>query len=132
MEKIIAVILMLGLILMVIFWIPTILQIRKTAKSLEDFLKTTQETLHPLLLELKEGINRMNRTTEGIEESIKNVQRLTKSVGEIGAMIDGVNSLIRQTGVAFTVKAASTAVGIKTALSVLAKGLIRKGGGGNE
>jgi len=123
---VITLILLLTLIVLVAFSIPTILQIRRTAKSVEDLLKSTEGALNSLLLELKESIERINRTTEGIEGSVKNVQYLTKSIGEIGALLDEVNNLVRQTGSSFAVKTACIGVGIKTALGVLAKGLIKK------
>ncbi len=107
------------------FLIPAILQIKKTAKAVEDFMKTTQESLNPLLSELRQTIEKTNRAAEGIEESVANVQRLTRSVGETGALIEEVNSLLRQTGVSCAVKTASVGVGIKTAFSVLAKGLLK-------
>ncbi len=109
------------------FLIPTLLQIRTAAKSVESFFKTTQDSLNPLLSELKESIERTNRVTEGVEDSIKNVRHLAKSMGEIGNLIDELNDLVRQSGLSFSVKAASLGIGIKTALGVLAKGIIRGG-----
>lgn len=121
-------VLSIALIVLVAFLIPTILQIRKTAKSIDNFLKITESSLNPLLSELRESIEKINRISERVEESVKNVQHFTKSIGEIGVLIDEVNNLLRQTGVSFAVKTASIGVGIKTALSVLAKGFIKKGG----
>ncbi len=112
-------------VIMIVFWIPAILQIRKTAKAFEDFLKTTQENLNPLLAEIRESAEHINKTVERIEDSVKNVQRLTSAVGETGAMVDEVNNLIKRTGLSVTVKTASLGIGIKTALGVLAKGLIK-------
>ncbi|MBI4688408.1 MAG: DUF948 domain-containing protein [Nitrospirae bacterium] len=114
------------------FLIPAILQIKKTAKSAEDFMKATQESLNPLLSELRQTIEKTNRAAEGVEESVRNVQRLTKSVGETGALVEEVNNLLRQTGLSCAVKTASIGVGVKTAISVLAKGLIKKGGEKDE
>ncbi len=123
---VIILILLLTLIVLVAFSIPAILQIRKTAKSVEDFLKSTEGSLNPLLVELKEGIERINKTTKGILESVADVQYLTKSIREIGMLIDEVSNLLRQTGSSFIVKTACIGVGIKTALGVLVKGLIKK------
>lgn len=123
---VVTLILLLLLIVLVAFSIPAILQIRRTARSVEDFLKNTQESLNPLLPQLKESIEKINRTTKGIEESVTDVQRLTKSIGEIGTLINEVNNLLRKTGASFTLKTACIGVGIKTALKVLAKGLFTK------
>lgn len=121
-----------ALIILLAFLIPVILQIRKTAKSAENFFKVTRESLTPLLSELKESVERLNRVTGGVEDSIKNVQHLAKAIGEIGTLVDGLNNFVKQTGLSFSVKTASLGVGIKTALSVLAKGLIKKTSNKNE
>ncbi|MBI4654667.1 MAG: DUF948 domain-containing protein [Nitrospirae bacterium] len=123
---VITILLTVLLIVWVVFAIPTILQVKRTVKTIEDFLKTTERSLTPLLLELRGSAERINRVTEGIEESVKDVQCLTRSIGEIGKAIDEANSLVRQTGASFAIKTVSIGVGIKTALSILAKGLIKK------
>ncbi len=110
------------------FLIPVILQLRKTAKSAENFLKVTQESLTPLLSELKESAERLNKISEDIEDSVSNVRHLTNAVGEIGAMVDEVNNFVKQTGLSFSIKTASIGAGIKAALSFFAKGIIKTGG----
>jgi len=126
---VIALILLLILIVLVAF---LILQIRKTARSLEGFLKSTQGSLNPILSELKESIERINRTTKGIEESVTDVQHLTRSIKKAGMVIDEVNNLLRKTGSSFAVKTACIGAGIKAGLGVLAKGPFKKGGEKDE
>ncbi len=108
------------------FLIPVILQLRKTAKSAENFLKVTQESLAPLLSELKESAERLNKISEDIEDSVSNVRHLANAVGEIGAMVDEVNNFVKQTGLSFSIKTASIGAGVKAVLSVLAKGILKK------
>ncbi len=108
------------------FLIPVILQLRKTAKSAENFLKVIQESLTPLLSELKESAERLNKISEDIEDSVSNVRHLSNAVGEIGAMVDEVNNFVKQTGLSFSIKTASIGAGIKAALGALAKGIIKK------
>ncbi len=114
------------LIILLAFLIPFILQIRKTTKSAENFLEVTQESLTPLLSELKKSVERLNSVTEGVEDSVKNVQHLAKAIGEIGTLVDELNNFVKQTGLSFSIKTTSIGVGIKTALSTFAKGLIKK------
>lgn len=131
-EQFILVITLLLITVLVAFSISVILQIKKTAKSIEDFLKTTEGSLTPLLSALRETAERLNRITEGVEGSVKDIRHLTGSVCEIGKVIEDVNNLVRQTGASFAIKVASIGVGIKTGLNVLVKGLIKKGGERNE
>lgn len=113
-------------IVLVTFLIPVILQIKRTAKAAEDFLLTTQASLNPLLKRLQETVEKTNQVAANLNESISNVQHLTKAVGETGAIIDDVNRLIRQIETFISVTTSNLGVGIKTALGVLAQGIIKK------
>ena len=121
-----------GFIILLVFLIPLILHAKKTLISLGNFINTTQESLSPLLSELKISVERLNRITEDIEDSTKNVQHLAKTIGETGELVDELNNFIKKTGLSFSIKTASLAIGIKTALATLAKGIIKKGGNADE
>lgn len=114
-------------IVLVAYLIPVILQIKRTAKAAEDFLLTTQASLNPLLKRLQETVEKTNQVAANLNESISNVQHLTKAVGETGAIVDDINRLIRQIGQFISVSTSSFGVALKTALSVLSQGLIKKG-----
>lgn len=121
-----------GFVILLVFLIPLILHAKKTLMSLGNFINTTQESLSPLLLELKISVERLNRITEDIEDSTKNVQHLAKTIGETGELVDELNNFIKKTGLSFSIKTASLGIGIKTALATLAKGIIKKGGNADE
>lgn len=116
------------IIVLAAFLIPAILQIMRTAKAAEDFLKTTQASLNPLIAKINETVDRTNSIAANVDESICNVQHLTKAVGETGAIIMDMNSFIRKIQTAALVTTSSFGTGVKTALSVLTQGLIKKGG----
>ncbi len=121
-----------GFIILLVFLIPLILHAKKTLMSLGNFINTTQESLSPLLSELKISVERLNRITEDIEDSTKNVQHLAKTIGETGELVDELNNFIKKTGLSFSIKTASLGIGIKTALATFAKGIIKKGGNADE
>ena len=121
-----------GFIILLVFLIPLILHAKKTLMSLGNFINTTQESLSPLLSELKISVERLNRITEDIEDSTKNVQHLAKTIGETGELVEELNNFIKKTGLSFSIKTASLGIGIKTALATLAKGIIKKGGNADE
>lgn len=120
------------LIILLGFVIYFILIAKNTLGSVENFVKTTQEPLTLLLSESRESIERLNRIIKDIEDSTKNVQHLSKAIGELGALIDELNNFVKRTGLSFSIKTASIGVGIKTALGVLARGIIKKGGDTDE
>ncbi|MBI5056589.1 MAG: DUF948 domain-containing protein [Nitrospirae bacterium] len=117
-----------ALIVLVAFLIPAILQITRTAKAAEEFLRTTQASLNPLIARLNETVDKTNQIAAKLDQSISDVQHLTKAVGETGAIIGDINNFIRNIQTALSVTTSSFGTGIKTALSVLAQGIIKKGG----
>ncbi len=121
-----------GFIILLVFLIPLILHAKKTLMSLGNFINTTQESLSPLLSELKISVERLNRITEDIEDSTRNVQHFAKTIGETGELVEELNNFIKKTGLSFSIKTASLGMGIKTALATLAKGIIKKGGNADE
>lgn len=131
-EQVLCGIISIVFIVLIAFLIPLILRAKRTLNAVENFIAVTQESLSPLLSELKTSIEKLNNITGGIEDSVKNVQHLTRAVGETGELIDGLNRFVKQTGLFFSIKTASLGVGIKTALSVLAKGIIKRGGSTDE
>ena len=116
------------IIILAAFLIPAILQIMRTAKAAEDFLKTTQASLNPLIAKLNETADKTNNIAANIDESICNVRQLTKAVGETGAIIGDINNFVRKIQTVGLITTSSFGAGIKTALSVLAQGIMRKGG----
>ncbi|RJQ16119.1 MAG: DUF948 domain-containing protein [Nitrospiraceae bacterium] len=117
-----------AVIVLTAFLVPAVLQITKTAKAAENLIRTTQESLTPLIVKLHETVDKTNQIASQLNESIGNVQKLTKAAGETGAVLSDVNDLLRKAGMFFSVTTSSFGSGIKTALGVLAQGLIKKGG----
>lgn len=115
-----------AVIVLVAFLIPAILQIKKTAKAAEDFLQTTKASLNPLLITLQETVEKTNQIADKLDESIINIQHLTKSVGETGAIIDDINARTRHISTFISGMMCSFGAGIKTALGVLVRGIMNK------
>ena len=116
------------IIVLAAFLIPAILQIMRTAKAAEEFLKNTQASLTPLIAKLNETADKTNNIAANLDQSISNVKHLTEAVGETGAIIGDINSFIRKIQTVTLVTTSSFGTGVKTALSVLAQGLMKKGG----
>jgi uncharacterized protein YoxC len=111
-----------AVIVLVAFLIPAILQITRTVRAAEDFIKT----LNPLLFKLNETIDRTNKVAAGVEESVHNVQHLTRAVGETGALIDEINHFVRRAGVFLSAGTSGLGAGIKAAFAILTKGAVEK------
>lgn len=115
-----------AIVVLIAFLIPALLQSIKTAKAAEMFFKTSQESLYPLILKLTETVERSNRVASGIEESVHNVQRLAKAIGETGTILEDINAATRRTGMFVSVTSSALRAGIFAALGELAKGALKK------
>lgn len=51
--------------------IPTFVQIRRTAKQAEDFLRLVELELRPTLIELKEVVGSLNRVSDHVAGGLK-------------------------------------------------------------
>lgn len=114
------------LVVLAAFLIPAILQISRTAKAAELFIRTTQEQCGPLLIKLNETLERASRVASELEKSLDNVQHLTKAIGETGDIVSDMNSAIRKIQMFVTVTVSGLGAGVKTALGVLTKGAVEK------
>ena len=117
----------IAFLIMVAFLILTIIQLRRIAKTIDECLKITQQSLKPLLDNLDGTVRTTNKIAHGIEDSIRNIKGFTQAVGGIGSLLNDMNRLLRGTGVSFTIKTASLGVAIKTALEILLKGILKGG-----
>lgn len=115
-----------AVIVLVAFLVPAILQISRTAKAAEQFIRKTQEDLDPLIDKLQENAEKSIQCITKLNDTITNVQQLTKAVGETGEIVHNVNNIFRQVGMFFTITSSGLGAGIKAALSVLTKGAVEK------
>ena len=116
------------LIVLAAFLIPAILQVMRTARAAEEFFRTTQASLNPLIAKLNETADKTNNIAANIDESVCNVKQLTKAVGETGEIIGDINNFVKKIQTVGLITTSSFGAGIKTALSVLAQGIMKKGG----
>ncbi len=79
-----------------------------------------------LLKRLQETVDKTNQVAAKLDESIGNVQQLTKAAGETGAIISDINSMVRKIQMCCSVTTLSFVAGLKAALSVLTHGAIQK------
>ena len=115
-----------AIVVLAAFLVPAIIRFSRTVKAAEDFFRTWEGSIKPLAGKLDETIDRTNRVVQEVEDSMNNVQNLTKAVGETGDIVREVNGFIRKTQLLVSVNTSSLGAGIKTALAVLAQGMINK------
>ena len=84
------IILLVALVLAAVL-VPMVLQVRRTARQLDQFIAELQQDLVPMLRELRQASEKLNRASSHTEEGLAQARLLFNSVGEIGHSLHSVN-----------------------------------------
>jgi len=126
---ILALIIVFVILLIVAFLIPMLVQAKKTALQVDEFLKASQRDLIPMLKELREASERINRAAARAEEGVEHVGGLMESVGEVGDSIHRVNHFLQHDVGRYMGNAAGLWLGIRAASKVVLKEMRKQKGG---
>jgi uncharacterized protein YoxC len=77
-------------IVVVAVLVPLLLQLLRTLRLLETTLGETRQELLPLLRNLRESSERLNRASAGVEAGVEQLQGLFVAIGEVRKGIDGL------------------------------------------
>lgn len=111
------------------FLISALIELRKTARSLRNFLKTQEDLLNTTLGELQQTLKSLRNVSDDVNEIMVNAKSFSNAVSNIGDNIKHASDLIENTKSLALIKASGLKVGIKTALTFLLKNLLSKKGG---
>lgn len=128
--EILAVIISIAILVLIIYLIPMINQLKKTARSAERFFNSIEEDLRPLIVELKETATQANKISSVVREGVDKINIFLETVEDIGKTIKLVNSAVRNSSSSFLISLAALGVGIRKGLKVFLKELF-KGGDNN-
>ncbi len=126
---ILALVIVLVVLLIVSFLIPMLIQAKRTAQQVDEFLKSAQRDLIPMLKELREASERINRAAARAEQGVEQVGGLMESVGEVGESIHKVNHFLQHDVGRYMGNAAGLWLGIRAASKVVLKELRKQKGG---
>lgn len=110
------------------FLIPVLLELRKSAKSFTNFLKTTEDSLKPTLEELQQTLKSLRKVTDDVNAVTEDVKTLSGAIGDVGRNLKGLSELLSEVSSEAVIKVSGLRVGIRTALEVLLKNLLKRGG----
>lgn len=120
----------LAVVVLAGFIISLIIELKKTAYSLREFLTTREESIKPTLEELQATLKSIRNISDDIDDVTSDIKIFSGSVRDVGKNINNLNNLIEDVASSATVKASGLKVGIRTALEVLLNNLFSKKGGG--
>jgi uncharacterized protein YoxC len=110
------------------FLIFVLLELRRSASALTEFLKTTENTIKPTMEELQQTLKSIRKVTDDINEITEDTKQITGITREIGQNLKRVSGLFEEISSEAVIKVSGLRVGIRTALEVLLKNLFLKKG----
>lgn len=113
------------------FFIYVLLELRKSARALTEFIETTENSLKPTLEELQLTLRSVRKVSDDLNEVTEDIRRVSGSARDIGRNIEKISEVINEVGSETIIKVSGLRVGIRTALEVLLKNLFL-GKGGNQ
>lgn len=127
---ILAIVVSTVIVILAIYLIPTIIELKKTTASARRFLDGVEEDLRPLIKELKETASQVNGIASGAKEGVDKIVNFLDAVGSVGKTIKSINTIVRDRSGIFLISLAALGVGIRKGLTVFLKGFL-KGGDNN-
>lgn len=108
------------------FLIPVLLELRKAARELSEFLDTTGDSLKNTLRETDETLKSIRQVTDDVNAVTEDARELSSSLADAARNVRAVGELLDTT----TLRARASAAGIKAgalaALGVLIKNLFKR------
>jgi len=128
MNEIAGVIIALAAVVSAAFLIPVLVEFRKTMKRLDRFLDTTERELPPAIDELKQTLENLRNISGDIQSVTGGIREITDALTDTADNVRSVSSVISRVGTETNAAIAGLKSGVKTAIVVFFKNLLRKGG----
>lgn len=105
--------------LLVCGMIPALVQLRRTARQAEDFLRLVELELRPALVDLKEVIRSLNRTSEQITGGMEKMGGTLETIAEVGQTVRDANQLVQHIVFPKLITGAAIMTGLRVGLRTL-------------
>ena len=99
--------------------VPAFVQIRRTARQAEDFLRVIELELRPSLIEMKEVIRNLNRASDQVKGGIEKVGGTLEAISEAGQTVRYANQLIKHIVFPKLITGAALMTGLRVGLRTL-------------
>ncbi|MEW6067607.1 MAG: DUF948 domain-containing protein [Nitrospirota bacterium] len=117
------------LVLATAFIVILVIELKLIARSLREFLKTTENDIKPTLEELRETLKSIRKVSDDINDVTGDIKTFSGSIRDVGLNIKHASNVIEGFTSSTAIKASGLRVGIKTALMFLLNSIYLKKGG---
>ena len=123
-----AILLAVGFAVLVGYFVPMLIQIRKTVAESEQLLAKMNHDLPPLIGELRVMSHRVNDLTEQARMGVEHAAVLLHAVGEVGESVQFVHNVVKGRSGSMLTNMASVVAGVKAATHVMKERFREEGG----
>lgn len=88
------VIMAITLVVLAAFIVPALIELKKTAISVREFLSATETEMKPIVTELRETLADLKVLTQGAAEKIDDVETFMEAVGDTGRNLRTINTVV--------------------------------------
>lgn len=99
--------------------VPAFVQIRRTARQAEDFLRVVELELRPSLIEMKDVIRNLSRASDQVKDGIEKVGGTLEAIAEAGQTVRQGNQLIKHIVFPKLIAGAALMTGLRIGLRTL-------------
>lgn len=104
--------------------VPAVMQLGRTARQAEEFLKVVELELRPILIDLKDVIRNLNRASEQVTGGMEKVSGTLEAIQEAGQTVRSANRLIQHVMMPKLITSAAVMTGVRVGLRTLVGRLI--------
>ncbi|HEB74884.1 MAG TPA: DUF948 domain-containing protein [Nitrospirae bacterium] len=122
------VIIAVGVVAALGFLIPAFIELRKTMKRLNAFLDTAEREIPPTIEELKQTLENMKKITGDVQSVTGGIREITGALTDTADNVRSISRALSRVGTETNAAIAGLKTGVKTAVAVFFKNLVRKGG----
>jgi len=110
------------------YFVPMLIQVRKTVAESEQLLAKMNNDLLPLIGELRAMSHRVNDLTEQARVGVEHAAVLLHAVGEVGESVQYVHDVVKGSSGSMLTNVASVIAGLKAATHVMKERFREEGG----
>jgi uncharacterized protein YoxC len=115
-------------VVLVGYFVPMLIQVRKTVAESEQLLAKMNTDLPPLIGELRAMSHRVNDLTEQARMGVEHAAVLLHAVGEVGESVQQVHNVVKGSSGSMLTNMASVVAGVKAATHVMKERFREEGG----
>jgi uncharacterized protein YoxC len=109
--------------------ISLIIELKKTLQSVNNLIKTTEESLKPTIEEVQQTLRSTRGITDNLNDVTSDIKTLSSSVRDVGDTVRQVSSAVGGFSSLARIQASGIKAGVKTGVMYLLHNLLSKKGG---